>query len=128
MFHIQRHQEPRLGQSRTVRYEGRHLGGPVSFFLIDNEPGQGSALHLHPYSETWIVRKGEVEFTVGAEKTRAFAGDVVVAAANIPHRFENVGSGRLELVCIHPSETIVQELVQPDLALQSPEGKPQCPR
>ncbi|MCF3641330.1 cupin domain-containing protein [Rhizobium sp. TRM95111] len=120
MFHIQRHQEPRPGQSRTVRFEGRDLGGPVSFFLVDNEPGQGSALHLHPYPETWIVRKGEAEFTVGGETARAFPGDIVVAAANIPHRFENVGSGRLELVCIHPGETIVQDLVCADPALQEP--------
>jgi mannose-6-phosphate isomerase-like protein (cupin superfamily) len=49
---------------------------------------------------------------VGGEQTRAYAGDIVVAAANIPHRFENVGSDRLEIVCIHANDTIVQELVQ----------------
>jgi quercetin dioxygenase-like cupin family protein len=108
MFTVRRHREPEPGQSRTVRFEGRDLGGPVSFFLVDAEPGRGSALHMHPYSETWVVRKGEAEFTVGGDKTRAYPGDIVVAAANIPHRFENVGAGRLELVCIHPSDTIVQ--------------------
>jgi quercetin dioxygenase-like cupin family protein len=111
MFKILRHQEPQPGQSRTVRFEGRDFGSQVSFFLVDNEPGQGPALHVHPYSETWAVRKGEAEFTVGENKTRAYAGDIVVVAANVPHRFENVGTGRLELVCIHPSDTIVQEFV-----------------
>jgi len=78
---------------------------------VDNEPGQGPALHVHPCSETWVVRKGEAEFTVGDARTRAFPGDIVVAAPNVPHRFENVGPGRLELVCIHANDTIVQTFV-----------------
>lgn len=109
MFRIHRHQEPLPGQSRTVRFEGRDYGGKVSLFLVDAEPGRGSGLHVHPYSETWVVRKGEAEFTVGEDTTRAYPGDIVVAAADIPHRFLNVGAGRLELVCIHPSDTIMQE-------------------
>jgi quercetin dioxygenase-like cupin family protein len=109
MFNILRHDERQVGQNRTVRFEGQELGGPVSFFLVDAEPGRGSAMHVHPYSETWIVRKGEAEFTVGGQTTRGYAGDIVVAAADIPHRFLNVGEGRLELVCIHPNERILQE-------------------
>ena len=91
-----------------MRFEGHDHGSPVSFFLVDNEPGQGPELHVHPYSETWIVRKGEAEFTVGDRTIRGFGGDIVVAAPNVPHRFENVGTGRLELVCIHPNDVIVQ--------------------
>ena len=111
MFTVHRHREPQPGQSRTVRFEGRDFGGQVSLFLVDAEPGRGSALHIHPYSETWLVRKGEAEFTVGGERTRAYPGDIVVAAANVPHRFENVGPDRLEIVCIHPNDTILQDLV-----------------
>lgn len=109
MFRILRHREPQPGQSRTVRFEGRQLGGPVSFFLVDAEPGHGSGLHEHPYAETWVVKKGEAAFTVGDDRIRAYPGDIVVAAANVPHRFENVGAGRLELVCIHPGDTIMQQ-------------------
>jgi mannose-6-phosphate isomerase-like protein (cupin superfamily) len=111
MFTVLRHQEPQPGQSRTVRFEGRDFGTPVSFFLVDAEPGRGSALHIHAYSETWVVRKGEAEFTVGDKTTRAYPGDIVVAAADIPHRFMNVGPERLELICIHPSDRIVQQFV-----------------
>jgi quercetin dioxygenase-like cupin family protein len=110
MFQVRRHQEPLPGQSRTVRFEGRDLGGAVSFFLVDADPGRGSTMHVHPYSETWIVRKGVAEFTVGGETTRGYPGDIVVAAANVPHRFENVGTDRLELIGIHPSDTIMQAL------------------
>ncbi len=111
MFNVLRHQEPAPGQSRTVRFEGREYGSEVSFFLVDAAPGCGPDLHVHPYAETWAVRSGEAEFTIGERKTRARAGDIVVAAANVPHRFENVGSGRLEIFCIHPSDTILQEWV-----------------
>ena len=46
----------------------------VSFFLVDNAPGEGPGLHVHPYSETWIVRSGVAEFTVAGRTTRAGAG------------------------------------------------------
>jgi len=109
MLNVLRVRDQRPAPHRTLRFEGRELGGPVSFFLIDADPGRGSLLHLHPYAETWIVRSGEAEFTVGGDTTRAYAGDIVVAPAEIPHRFLNVGDGRLELVCIHPNERILQE-------------------
>lgn len=111
MYEIIHRTEPLPAASRTVRFEGGDHGSGVSFFLVDNEPGQGSRLHVHPYTETWVVREGEAEFTVGRQKTRATAGDIVVGAANIPHKFVNIGAGRLEMVCIHASDRIVQELV-----------------
>lgn len=99
------------GASRTVRFEGHAHGSGVSFFLVDNDPGQGPGLHVHPYTETWIVRAGEAEFTVGRERTRARPGDIVVGAAGIPHKFINIGSARLEMVCIHASDQIIQQWV-----------------
>lgn len=106
---IRRHRAPAPGESRTVRFEGRDFAAPVSMFLSNKGPGEGSGLHMHPYRETWVVQRGEAEFAVGEERIRAAAGDVVVAPANVPHRFLNVGSDRLEIVCIHPSETILQQ-------------------
>jgi mannose-6-phosphate isomerase-like protein (cupin superfamily) len=108
MITIKRHQEPKPDERRTIRFEGREARGPVSLILVDATPGQGSSLHLHPYVETWVVRRGEAAFSVGDETAHASAGDIVIAPANVPHRFTNVGEGRLELVCIHPSDTILQ--------------------
>lgn len=109
MFSLLRHPKAPSGQSRTVRFEGQAYDSQVSFFLVDNDPGQGPGLHVHPYPETWVVRKGEAEFTVGDQTVLTGPGDILVAPADVPHRFVNVGSGRLELVCIHPSDTIVQQ-------------------
>lgn len=106
---VRRHRPPAPGDSPTVQFEGRDYGAPVSMFVTDSAPGTGSQLHVHPYRETWVVRKGEAEFLVGGERLRASAGDIVVAPANVPHRYLNVGTDQLELVCIHPSDTIRQQ-------------------
>jgi len=98
-------------KSRTIRFEGRDHGSPVSFFLVDNDPGKGSDLHMHPYPETWVLRAGTAEFTVGDEKIVGTAGDIIVAPANVPHRYINTGTGPLQMVCIHPGDQIVQDLV-----------------
>lgn len=108
MVTILSHRQSKPGESRTIRFEGREAGGPVSLFLVDAAPGQGSSLHMHPYAETWFVRRGEAEFIVGDETARASSGDIVVAPAEVPHRWTNIGNDRLELVCIHPSDTIIQ--------------------
>jgi len=43
-----------IGTGRTTRFEGEHFGSGVSFFLVDNDPGQGSGLHQHPSSSSPI--------------------------------------------------------------------------
>ena len=106
----------RSGASRTARFEGGGYGSQASFFLVDNEPGQGPGLHVHPYSETWVIRSGEAEFTVGRETLRASAGAIVVGPAGIPHKFVNIGPGRLELICIHANTAIVQDWVEDEAA------------
>lgn len=103
--------ELQLRPGGTVKFEGAPYGSEASFFHVKNEPGTGSSLHVHPYPETWIVRSGKVRFTVGGEDIEANAGDIVVGAAEIPHKFLNIGTERLEMLCIHPSPRIIQELI-----------------
>ncbi|EIM73579.1 cupin 2 domain-containing protein [Nitratireductor aquibiodomus RA22] len=98
-------------ESRSIRFEGRDHGSPVSFFLIDTDPGKGSDLHTHPYAETWVLRAGTAEFTIGDEQIVGTAGDIIIAPPNVPHRYINTGTGPLQMVCIHPGDRIVQELV-----------------
>ena len=97
--------------SGTVKFEGAPYGSGASFFRVSVAPGSGSALHKHPYPETWIVYAGNVRFTVGSQDIVVSSGDVVVAAQDIPHKFLNVGTERLHMICIHPSPRIIQELV-----------------
>jgi mannose-6-phosphate isomerase-like protein (cupin superfamily) len=92
----------------TARFEGEPHGSGSSFFLVKNIAGTGAALHVHPYPETWVVLAGRVRFTVGREEAEAGPGDIVVAAANVPHMFVSLGPDVLEMVCIHPSPRIMQ--------------------
>ncbi len=96
----------------TVKFEGGDYGSETSFFHTKTEPGTGSDLHKHPYAETWLVHDGLVRFTVGDKQIDAHSGDIVVAAQDVPHRFLNIGNGLLEMLCIHPTSRIVQELVE----------------
>ena len=101
--------EIRIGNSRTLRFEGARHGSNVSFFLVTSDPGQGPGLHRHPYDETWSVLEGEATIVVGDRMFVARAGDTAVAPADTWHRFTNSGSGTLRIVCIHASAVMIQE-------------------
>jgi mannose-6-phosphate isomerase-like protein (cupin superfamily) len=38
-------------------------------------------------------------------------GDIGVVTAGSPHKFKNIGTDRLEIVCIHASPGMIQEWV-----------------
>jgi mannose-6-phosphate isomerase-like protein (cupin superfamily) len=109
MHRVIRAGELRPSPGGTVTFEGDSHGSGVSFYLVDNRPGAGPDLHRHPYSETWIVRSGRVRFTADGEDVEAGPGDIVVVGAETPHKFKNVGTDRLEVVCIHASPRMIQE-------------------
>ena len=109
--------EPRPhGASRTVKFEGADHGSPISFFAVDAPPGHRVGLHVHPYAETWIVRSGRAEFTVAGESVIAGPGDTVVAEAGVAHGFRNAGDTRLDVVCIHASDRIIQRFLDEEEA------------
>lgn len=74
----------------------------------NDKPGEGPGLHVHPYDETFIVISGRARFFVGEEVIEAGTGEVVLGPAGIPHRFENIGPGRLETIDIHHSPNWIQ--------------------
>ena len=102
------------GTDRTVLFEGRDHGSQVSFFLVDNAPGQGPRLHRHPYTETWIVQSGSGLFLADGQEVRPDVGDVLVVAPGTAHKFVNIGRDRLQLVCIHASAELIQEDLESD--------------
>ena len=101
MYHVIRRDELPPSANRTVQFEGEPYGAGISFFLVDNEPGQGPGLHRHPYPETWVVRAGRALISADGEEIEAGPGDVVVVEPGTAHGFRNLGPGRLEIVCIH---------------------------
>jgi mannose-6-phosphate isomerase-like protein (cupin superfamily) len=108
MHSVLRTDEQERTPTGTVRFEGEAHGSGVSLFLVDNQPGEGPDLHRHPYSETWIVRSGSVRFTADGEDIEAGPGDIVVVGPETPHKFKNIGMGRLDLICVHDSPRMIQ--------------------
>ncbi len=107
-----------LAELRTSPHAHEFEGGPhgsqISFILVDCPAGAGPSLHRHPYSETFLVLEGDVLFQLGDRETRVSAGCVVVVPANVPHRFINIGPGRLRQVDIHGSPRFATEWLAAD--------------
>jgi len=101
--------ETRVGAGRLRRFIGAEHGAGVSYFLVDNEPGQGPDIHRHPYPETWVLLEGEARITIDGETLHAVGGDTATAPAGAWHGFKNCGNGRLRVLCIHASDRIIQE-------------------
>jgi mannose-6-phosphate isomerase-like protein (cupin superfamily) len=88
---------------------GEVIGGAVTVLAYGNDrPGEGPRLHVHPYDETFVVVTGRARFFVGDEVIDAAAGEVVLGPAGVPHRFENIGPGRLQTIDIHHSPRWIQ--------------------
>ncbi|WEX76374.1 cupin domain-containing protein [Sinorhizobium numidicum] len=94
-------------------FEGGIYGADVSIvFYTTDKIGGGPKLHRHPYAETFIIRAGRALFTVGDQTIEAHAGQIVVAPANVPHKFANLGPGRLETTDIHVSGAFSTEWLE----------------
>lgn len=102
----------RVGTSATLRFEGRERGSGISFFLVENRPGQGPGLHRHPYSETWTVLEGEATIRIGDDRIVAGAGDTAVVGPGVWHGFTNTGTGTLRIMCVHASDVMIQEWLE----------------
>ncbi|SDB48215.1 cupin domain-containing protein [Bauldia litoralis] len=108
MTHVIRPADQKRFENGTVAFEGRPYGGGVSIFLVDAAPGDGPVLHVHPYSETWVLHAGRARMLVDGKEILAEAGDIVVVPPDTPHRFISLGPARLEITCIHASDHFIQ--------------------
>lgn len=109
MVHLLRAADRAPSKSRTVRFEGADHGTDISFFSVDNDPGQGPRLHVHPYPETWIVKSGRARIVAGEESFEVGPGDIAVVPAGVKHKFTNIGDERLVIFCVHAAGTMVQD-------------------
>ncbi len=88
---------------------GDVLGTQVTVLTYGNdEPGTGPGLHVHPYDEVFVVQEGHARFFVGDQVIDAAAGETVLGPAGVPHRFINLGPGRLQTLDIHLSPRWIQ--------------------
>jgi len=103
--------------SHPTNWQGEITGKPYGtkvsiIFNTEERIGEGPRLHRHPYSETFIIRKGNARFTVGGETINVHEGQIIIAPAYTPHKFENLGPGTLETIDIHANEKFVTEWLE----------------
>lgn len=101
---------------QTIKFEGEPYGTAISFFAVVSDPGKRVDLHVHPYTETWIVQEGTVRFRAGADEIEAGPGDIMIVEPGTPHGFENIGQGVLKMMCVHDAGRIEQTFLNPSEA------------
>jgi mannose-6-phosphate isomerase-like protein (cupin superfamily) len=93
--------------------EGWTVGSAVSIIQeYTDRVGSGPRLHRHPYTETFLVRRGAALFTVGDERVVVAGGQSLVAPALVPHRFEVLDRGFFESIHIHANDRFVTEWLE----------------
>ena len=95
-------------------YEGRERGAEISFFVTNTPPGMGPGLHVHPYTETFLVIEGEGTFTVGDEQVVVPEGHVVFVPPETPHGFKNRTDSVLRVIGIHDAGEVTQTWLEDD--------------
>jgi quercetin dioxygenase-like cupin family protein len=89
-----------VGDTYTITVAGAQTGGKFCVIDMHIPPGGGPPPHRHDFEETFVVLEGEMEATFRGGKTTVKAGDTINIPSNAPHRFHNISSGVVRLLCI----------------------------
>ena len=99
------------GEGWNEEFVGKPYGAGISVVLVSaDEAGAGPRLHRHPYPETFVIRRGSAQFTIGDEELVGRAGQIVVVPAATPHKFRTLGP--YEAVDIHANDEFITEWLE----------------
>ncbi|MBB6366734.1 mannose-6-phosphate isomerase-like protein (cupin superfamily) [Xanthomonas sacchari] len=88
---------------------GAALGGAVTVLTYGTEAiDDGPPLHVHPYDETFVVLVGRAAVLRRRRDARGGGWRGGLRPTGVPHRFENLGPGRLQTMDIHHAPTWIQ--------------------
>lgn len=89
-----------FGSVHWVVRENSPEGAEQTLGIAIFDAGKGKAEHTHPNCEEIVlVMEGEVEHTLGDQRTTLRAGDLIVVPRDVPHRHVNRGDA-LVRACI----------------------------
>ena len=84
-----------VGEHVTVLASGEATAG-YEIFLQRGPEGSGPPPHSHPCDESFFVTKGQIDFGIGAESTKASPGTLVHLPAGTVHWFRfGTGGGEM---------------------------------
>jgi len=90
-------------------FEGQPRAGVgVSVFVVRTPPGKAVDIHVHPYSETFVLLEGSGRWTAGDDVVELGPNQMLVVPPETPHGFRNTGEGSLLVVSVHESGTLEQ--------------------
>jgi quercetin dioxygenase-like cupin family protein len=80
------------------------------------QPGGGMPRHTNTVEHEQYVLRGQASITLGDERHRVRAGDVVFIPAGMPHSYQAEGDEPFEFLCIVPNQPDVIALTGDDAA------------
>ena len=89
-----------VGDTYTITVSGEATAGRFCVIDMHIPPGGGPPLHRHDFEETFILLKGEMEAYFRGQKSTVRGGETIHIPANAPHRFTNVSSEPVRMLCI----------------------------
>jgi len=90
-------------------FEGRKRADiGITVFVVRTPPGKAVELHVHPYSETFVLLEGSGRWTAGDDVVELHANQMLVVPADTPHGFRNTGGEPLVVVSVHESGALEQ--------------------
>jgi len=78
------------------------------------QPGGGMPRHTNTVEHEQYVLQGRASITLGDERHRVQAGDVVFIPAGVPHSYQAEGDEPFEFLCVVPNRPDVIALVEDD--------------
>src|ERR1700743_805574 len=88
------------GDTYTMTISGDDTNGRFCVIDMHIPPGGGPPPHRHDFEETFILLEGELEATFRGKRSLLRAGDTVNIPSNAPHRFQNISSTPVRMLCI----------------------------
>jgi quercetin dioxygenase-like cupin family protein len=86
------------GLVSRLLHSGDVPGTALTVTWVEVEPGSSQVLHSHDPEQVYVVLAGEGRVTVGDDRERVVAGDLVHIPSNTEHGVENTGEETLEYV------------------------------
>ena len=103
-----------LGDFQNMKLVGSDTNGQFTLIEQNNEPGFGIPAHVHENEdEVFHVLSGQLEMTIGDEKTLMNQGDIIFCPRGIPHSFTVIGEEKAHVILsVFPSgiEKMFEEL------------------
>ena len=90
--------------STASLFEGLPRAGVgITVFVVRTLPDKGVGIHVHPYSETFLLLEGQGRWTAGDDVVDMHPNQMLVVPPETPHGFRNTGEQPLLVVSVHES-------------------------